>query len=257
MKRSNRKRSLANEEASRIINDRLPFVITEAYKTIRTNMMFAFGTAQKNGARVVVITSAIPGEGKSTTCTNLAISFAQMGARVLLIDSDLRKPRLHHYLGKKNEFGLSEVLANMKTIDEVVTHIDKYELDCVFAGQIPPNPSELLSSEQMAKIIESSKEKYDYIFLDAPPLNIVSDTVLTAKNADGVILVAREKYTRYDMLDKAVNALKFAGIKIFGIIVNDVEIKKNIGKPAGYGGYGYGYNYSYGYDYTYGDKKKE
>lgn len=249
-----------------IIDDKTPFAICEAYKTARTNIMFAL--AGDNKGKKIIFTSAEPGEGKSTTVLNLGITFAQMQGKVLIIDGDLRKPRLHRYLGLEKNGGLSDVLAGMIDIDDAIKKSEELNIDCITAGQIPPNPVELLSSAAMGELLEKLSERYEYIFIDTPPVTVVTDAASMAKYVDGYIVVVRHAYTIHELLDKTRQALEFAEAKILGYMLNDIRAVAAIGY-ARYGAYGtrykyryryrygykYGYNYGYGYGYQYADRR--
>lgn len=226
-------------QEKRIITADTSFEIIEAYKSTRTNIMFSLNN--EKGCKKVVITSPTSGEGKSTTCINLACTFAETGARVLIIDSDLRAPRLHKYLNLSNEKGLSNILAGFNETGDCIVHTDRPNLDCITSGPIPPNPVELVSMNTMPKMLEILEHQYDYIFIDTPPLNIVTEALIISKYATGVILVTRQKYTMYKMIDKAINSLKFADARIIGFIMNDVEDSKYV-----YGGYKVNSSYRYG-----------
>lgn len=246
-----------------IISEDTHFSVTEAYKAARTNLMFT--TSSEKGCKKIIITSSVAKEGKSTTSTNLAITFAQTGARTLIIEADLRRPKLHQYLNLSNESGMAEYLGGfIEDPHEVVQHIDAYNLDCITGGHIPPNPSELLISPAMEKMLNIFSEEYDYIFVDSPPINIVTDPVSIAKLMTGAILVVRQNYTTSDSLQQAVSALEFGEIKILGYILNSSadmrdytynRYKYKYGYR--YGGrqysYRYGYKYGYGHAYRYGN----
>jgi capsular exopolysaccharide synthesis family protein len=223
----------------RIINPQTSFEIIEAYKATRTNVMFSLNN--EKGCKKVVITSPTSGEGKTTTCINLACTFAETGAKVLIIDSDLRAPRLHKYLKLTNEKGLSNVLAGFNEVDECLLKTERENLDCLTSGPIPPNPVELVSADSMRELMDNLSQRYDYIFIDTPPLNIVTEALILSKYATGVIVVTRQKYTMYKMVERAINSLKFANAKIIGFVMNDVEDNKYV-----YGGYRVNGGYRYG-----------
>lgn len=223
----------------RIINSQTTFEIIEAYKAARTNIMFSLNN--EKGCKKVVITSPTSGEGKTTTCINLACTFAETGARVLVIDSDLRAPRLHKYFGILNEKGLSNILAGFNNVDDCIIKSVRDNLDCLTSGPIPPNPVELVSADGMKELMENISQKYDYIFIDTPPINIVTDALILSKYSTGVIVVTRQKYTMYKMLEKAINSLKFANAKIIGFIMNDTDSSQ-----YAYGGYRVKGGYRYG-----------
>ena len=223
----------------RIINAQTSFEIIEAYKATRTNVMFSLNS--ERGCKKVVITSPTSGEGKTTTCINLACTFAETGAKVLVIDSDLRAPRLHKYLKLTNEKGLSNVLAGFNEVNECIISTDRQNLDCLTSGPIPPNPVELVSMDTMKELIDTLGQRYDYIFIDTPPLNIVTEALILSKYATGVIVVTRQKYTMYKMVERAINSLKFANARIIGFVMNDVDDNKYV-----YGGYKLNGGYRYG-----------
>lgn len=223
----------------RIINSQTSFEIIEAYKAARTNIMFSLNS--EKGCKKVVITSPTSGEGKTTTCINLACTFAETGAKVLIIDSDLRAPRLHKYLKLANEKGLSNILASFNTAEDCIIHTERENLDCITSGPVPPNPVELVSMDTMKELVEVLEKKYDYIFIDTPPLNIVTEALILSKYATGVIVVTRQKYTMYKAVDRAINSLKFANAKVIGFIMNDVDDNKYV-----YGGYKVNGGYRYG-----------
>lgn len=233
---------------SAIINKNTEFSVKEAYKTLRTNIMFSLTNDGKS--KSVVITSAIPGDGKTTTAINLATTFSQIGSKILLIDCDLRKPKIHTYLDVDNKNGLSGVLSGFVKLENAITRTE-YGFDCITAGSIPPNPSELISSPALEKIIEELKDQYDYIFIDTPPVTVVSDTLTVSSLSDGVLMVARSKYTPKSLIKQSIASMKFTNSKIIGIVINGVDMKdRAYGSHKGkyyarsrYGGYGYHYYY--------------
>lgn len=212
-----------------ILGEHSPFLLQEAYKTLRTNIRFAL---RSEGCKKFCITSSVSGEGKSITLLNLAISFAQAGQKVLLIDADLRRPAVARLLVEKASPGLSNILAGLEPEEEVVRKDLFPNLDIVFSGDIPPNPSELISSERMKEFIDRMAEKYDYILVDTPPVTIVSDACLVANILDGVLLLARQGRTRKDVLRKAVGQLKLTGAKLLGFVLNGVD--GSVSKSYGY-----------------------
>lgn len=242
-----------------ILNKNTAFVIQEAYKTARTNIIFSVSGAVDNSCKVIAITSANPGEGKTTSTINLAMTFAQTGARVLVIDGDLRKPRVHQYLGVLKTNGLSTVLSNQQSFDDVVFKDLREGMDALASGSIPPNPAELLSSDAMGVMLDELKKKYDYIFFDTPPVTVVTDAAALSKFVDGIVMVVREGYTNHESIEHAINLLNIADAKILGFFVNDVDVSNAAYsgyRSAGYNkGYGKGYRYNYNYRYGgYGEK---
>jgi len=220
-----------------LLNATSSFFISEAYKAARTNLSFLLtGEAGKN---IACFTSPSPGEGKTTTCANIAITFAQTDAKVLMIDADLRKPKLHKIFALSAQPGLTNLLSGFSDYSEVIRKTDYPNLDLLTAGHVPPNPAELLSSPQMKAILEQFSAKYDYIFIDTPPINVVTDVAALSKYATGIILVARQGITTTDTMKKAVESLRFVGANVLGFILNDINKDK------------YSYNYRYRYKYRY------
>ncbi len=229
----------------------VPFDYEEAYKATRTNIIFSLAD-KSDGGKTVVITSAIPNEGKTTICLNLALSFAQTEAKVLVIDADLRKPKIHTYLNSENSVGLTNVLAGF---DDISTVIKKHPsgFDYVTSGHVPPNPVELLSSKKMEELLEQLSGSYDYIFIDTPPVMIVTDASALAKCATGVILVAKYMFTTRENLEKAISNLEFVNANILGILLNSSENAKRHMYKKAYSRKYYKYYKYYGYEYTYGN----
>lgn len=232
----------AGEPASKHI----PFAVVEAYKTIRTNIMFLLA---KNEGRVLSFSSANAGEGKSTTAINVSVAFSQLGCKVLLVDADMRRCSIHKKLKLGNENGLSNLIAGFCTFEQAVKHFNQ-NLDILTAGPIPPNPSELLGSAQLDAIIENIKGSYDYIIFDTPPINVVSDALVLTPKTDGLILVVRDEITEHDSFECAVASARFANINILGAVMNaadptngsNYKYKKYYRKK--YSGYE-SYNYKY------------
>lgn len=223
-----------------ILSESSDFSVTEAYKTLRTNIRFSL---PEGGCKKLCVTSGLPGEGKSITALNLAITFAQAGQRVMLLDADLRRPTLARLLIESGDPGLSNILAGMCTEEEAV-HKSRYpNLDMIFSGMIPPNPSELLSSPRMEKLLQSLAEKYDYIFIDTPPVNVVTDACVISPLLDGVLFVVRQNHSERETVSKAVGHLNIAGAKILGFVLNGSTQDSNSGNKK-YERYGY-YRYEY------------
>lgn len=222
------------------------FAVVEAYKTIRTNLLFLL--AQNNG-KVIALSSAGANEGKSTTSVNIAITFSQLGGKVLLIDADLRRSSIHKKLKLDNKNGLSNVLVGFSELADAVEHVSE-SLDVLTAGPLPPNPSELLGSKNFANFIDKCRTEYDYVVIDTPPINVVADALIIAPVTDGLVLVVRDGVTPYDALRHVVDAAEFANINILGTVMNGVNTKGN--RRYSYRKYSYGYR-SYGYrSYGYG-----
>ncbi len=238
------KRNSDKEKRVNVLSDNDNFYTVETYKSIRTNVMFSL--PMSDNGKVIPITSSIPDEGKTTTAINLAIVFAQTGERVLLIDCDLRKSRVHRYLGLERKNGLSNVICGYLGLEDAIKKNVRPNLDCITAGEIPPNPAELLDSDEFVKIIAELKKQYDYIFIDTPPIAVVTDAAIVLRQADGVIVVSKENYVTFDVLDVTMDTIKRTNVKILGVIVTGCSDKRtrysyyNGGKHF-YGKYKYRY----------------
>lgn len=219
----------------------------EAYRTIRTNLQYV---DVDNPPRCVVITSSLPLEGKSTTAANLAIALAQSGSKVLLVEADLRRPRIADYLGVDGSTGLTDVLIGRAVLGETIISWQRGLLDFLPSGAIPPNPSELLGSQQLAELLAKLRTLYNVVILDAPPLLPVTDAAILSAVADGVILVARYGATRREHAQQAAGALAQVNGHVIGTILNFA--------PASRRGRGlrYGYGYGYGHDQRWTRKSK-
>lgn len=214
-----------------ILNKNSSFAAQEAYKSLRTSVRFAL---RNSGCKRLCMTSAMASEGKSITMLNLAISVAMDGQKVLLIDADLRRPSQARMLMEKATPGLSNVLAGMVTPEEAIRPELYPNLDVLFSGDVPPNPSELLGSDRMRELIEEMSEKYDYILVDTPPVILVSDAAIVANLLDGVLLLVRQGKSKKDELKRAIANLELAGITPMGIVLNGVELRE--GKDYSYYG---------------------
>lgn len=234
-------------KVERILSDKSDFDTVENYKIIRTNIMFSL--AKTEGGKVISITSSAPGEGKTTTTINLAITFAQTGAKVVIVDCDMRKARIHRYLQIKRDTGVSNILCGFSSVDKALKRNVRENLDVLTAGEIPPNPAELLESAEFEKMITELKGRYDYVFVDTPPLTMVTDGTVVAKQCTGIVIVVRENLTTYGLLDETVETMQKAGMKVLGVIMlGAVEKGKKYYRSGKYG-YKYGYKYKYGYHY--------
>lgn len=218
------------------------FQIVEAYKTIRTNLLFALAPCNN---KVVLVTSAEPNAGKSTVSCNLAITMAQTGARVLLIDADLRKPSQHKTFRVKKANGLSTILSGQAAEEDCLCREVARGLDLIPSGSPPPNPSELLGSEAMRDLLDRLTLQYDYIFIDTPPLGVVSDSLVLSNLSAGTVLVARQKQTTYTELQATVDAVRRVGGNLLGVVISDMREA-----PRSYSRYDKCHYYK-AYDYSY------
>ena len=236
--------SAADRERREIMFDNLSFAAAEAYKLLRTNLLFS--TPEKP-CRIVGVTSSMRGEGKSTTAANIAYTIAQSGKRVLLIDADMRLPTAHNKIGVKASPGLSNLLAGLSREKNAIQVSPYYENWYVLAaGDIPPNPSELLGSQRMEALLKSLSEIFDYIIIDLPPIDIVADALVISPWTDGLVVVVRQNYTSRRALDECMYQIRKIGAKFLGFIMTDVSAEKgSYGKYGKYKKYGYGYDYGY------------
>ena len=238
----------SQESKNEIVNinesKQVPFAVVEAYKTIRTNLTFLLSNSK---AKVFGITSPEAGEGKSTTSINMSVAFAQLGDKVLLIDADMRRSSIHKKLKIENNSGLSEILAGFKDYKETIVHIND-TLDVITAGQVPPNPSELLGSDNFKAFIEEVGQKYSYVIIDTPPVDVVTDAWVVAPQTAGLVLVVKDRYTPTDAISRAIETAKFAEINILGAIMNGANPKSK-GLYKNLKNYSYNKYKSYGYAY--------
>lgn len=235
---TNRKRLLTNES---------PFAIKEAYVKLRTSLLFCMTADKERPCSTFAVTSAKPSEGKSLTAANIAISYAMLGKRVLLIDADMRKPTQRRLWRVKINTGLCDFLAKIGHLE--LAKVKELPLWIICTGTIPPNPSELLSSERMKRFVAESANTYDYVIIDTPPINTVADAQIISTYVDGVVIVTKSGVTTADELHDATDAVLRAGGNLCGVVLNDLNMKS--GKYA----YKYKYKYGgkYGYKYSYSD----
>ena len=205
------------------------YFVTEAYRTLRTNMQFC-----GKDVRVVALTSCFPNEGKTTIAIEIGKSLAEIGKKVLLIDADLRKSVVvRKYTSEAGVLGLSQFLSQQATEEDVLYHTQYEGLDMIFAGQYPPNPVELLGSTGFKAFLEKSKEVYDYILIDTPPLGMVIDSAVVAGFCDSAIMVVNAgKVRRVQALEVKEQLLR-SGVRILGVVLNHAEGKKELFGKAG------------------------
>ena len=199
-------------------------IVSEQFKTIRTNINFSM---PDEDLRTIVITSTTPGEGKSTSSSNIAVVFAQSGKKVLLVDGDMRKPTVHYTFKLKNVRGLSNLLTRQYDVEEVVQNTEVNGLSVITSGPIPPNPAELLASQTMDRLIEGLLKQYDFIIFDAPPVLSVTDAQIMANKCDGTILVVQTAKTEKDNILKAKEVLVASKANMIGVILNRYVLEKD------------------------------
>jgi len=237
--------ALSPEEMRLTIGPTRPFAMAEAHKRLRTNVFFSF--ADNSECRVIGVTSAMAHEGKSTTSINLAYDIQQAGKKVLLIDADMRLSRIASTLSLKFSPGLSNVLVGENNGENLVQFAANLKnLPVITCGEIPPNPTELLSSRRMEILLETLKKGYDYIVIDLPPVSAVSDALIVSKMTDGIIVVARQDYVDKNLLEDTIRQLKFNESHIIGLVLNGARTEsryyykykyRKYAKAYGYGAY--------------------
>lgn len=209
----------------------------EAYRVIRTGIQFAQAGKE---LQTIALTSCTLNEGKSTTIANLAVVLTQAGKSVLLIDCDMRNPTVHKNFNLSNKVGLSSCISMGTALSDAVQKTSIEGLYALTGGVIPPNPSELLGSEQMKNVLQRAKEQYDYVLIDTPPVMPVTDALIVGRFVDGMILVIASAEVKVEMARDVKNQLVNAGANILGVVLNKVRSEHH--------GYGYGYYYYYGND---------
>ncbi len=209
-----------NKDAERILSDRSPWPIREAYRALRTNIIFSL---PGEGCKIIGVTSAERGEGKSTSCINTASIFGELGKKVLLIEGDLRLPTVAVKLEINTTPGLTDVIAGQAQLNDALRKNAKPGLDVLTAGTIPPDPTWLLQSNQMKQIIDICKKHYDYIFIDLPPVNAVADASIISHFIDGFLLTVRDHKTEYPAIADMLTQLKLAEAKIIGFLYYDIQ----------------------------------
>ena len=215
-----KKNTQQNERSKsmRRIGPNLDFASNEAYNLLRTNLSFSL--PDKVGGKVIGITSSSPQDGKSTTSINLSYALAEAGHKVILIDSDMRRPSISRVLNEPMSPGLSIILAGDNDKNAIRAGVLHKNLSVLFAGDIPPNPSELVSSEKMKCTLEALQAEYDYVIIDLPPTNLVSDPLAVSKFVDGIIVVVRHEKTKKQEILETIRQLKFVGVRILGFVYN-------------------------------------
>ena len=219
------------------------YTMKESLRALKTNIQFC-----GDDNRVILITSSIPNEGKSTVSFELARSLTESGKKVLLIDTDMRKSvlvgRLRAVAEKGEIKGLSHYLSGMNKMEDVVYVTDIDRLFMVFAGPSVPNPTEILEKGYFKELIEFGRKFFDYILVDCAPIGAAIDAAVVAKQCDGAVLVVGQGMSKARMIKGVLKQLEASGIRILGVVLNKVKMNKK--------GYGYGYHYGYGYGYGYG-----
>ena len=224
--------------------------IAEAFRALRSSLQFIYKKQGLEGAKTVLVTSSISGEGKTFCSINIASVFALSEKKTVLVGLDLRKPKIFGDFNINNDFGVVNYLIGNAEVDEIIQNTSVKSLDVITAGPIPPNPSELLMSGQMEDLMNKLKDKYDYIVLDSPPLGLVSDSLELLEFADATIYMVRQNYTKRGMFGLINEKYKNKEVSNISFVLNFFEGKAKYGYGYGYGyGHGYGYGYGYGHGY--------
>ena len=236
------------KEVIKPVMSKVPFAVNEAINVLRGNVQLS-----GNNIKAVAVTSSLAHEGKSSMAFRLAKSMASLEKRVLYLDGDIRNSTTQiRYEIMGDKVGLSEYLCGEASKEKIIYHTDDQWLDMIFTGAKAPNPSALVSGPLFQELMQFLKSIYDYVIVDTPPLNLVIDGLLIAKQCDGTVLVVESGITERAQAEKARRQMEYAGINILGAVVNKVRMNE---RRYGYG-YGYGYgNYGYGYGYGYGEKE--
>jgi len=211
--------------------------ISEFYRILRTNVLFLSAT---KGLKKLLMVSTGPGEGKTVTALNLAITLAQAGEKTILIDLDLRRPKLHHQFEGENQSGITSLLLKERTLQEIVQSSHIKNLDYIFSGPTPPNPAELLGAKELKNMLTELSSKYDRVIIDSSPIAPVTDAVVLAQEVDGIVMLVRAGKTHRKAALFAREQLRKVGVDILGAVLNDVDVERST-----YANYQY---YKYGYD---------
>ena len=198
-------------------------IVSEAYRSLRTNIQYSSFDKEY---KTILVTSSNPGEGKSTTAGNLALTLAEGEAKVLLVDCDMRKPAMHKSFRITNTYGLSDVLLQKQKVMDVA-HVYKKNLHIITSGKIPPNPAEMLASKAMTLFLEEMKEHFDYIVLDTPPVQAVADPQILSTKVDGTLVVVRAGVTKKGDVQNSISILKKVNANIIGTVLHGVDNSKN------------------------------
>jgi capsular exopolysaccharide synthesis family protein len=220
-------------------------MVSEAFRNIRTAILLSFSG---NPPKKIAISSPNPAEGKTMIAVNTAIALSQTGARVLIIEADLRRPRVCKIFHQENGLGLSNFLSGNAELNAIIRETEIPNLYCILGGPLPPNPSELLGSSVFKSMIECLEEQFDHIVIDAPPALGFADAIILSTSVDGVVLVVHGGKTPRETLQRAKDVLAQVNAKILGVVINRVDIRK-----SEYKGYGY---YYHQFQYYYGEKSK-
>lgn len=245
MAKNSKHNSTSFNPSQMLLSDKSSFSVQEAYKTLRTNLSFSL---PGSGCKCIGVTSANRGDGKSSVAVNLAISFAQINKKVIILDCDMRLPTVASKIGIESKPGLSNYLVGSNDLgDMIIKRIEDKEIDVFPSGNIPPDPTTLLESENMANLLEVLRNHYDYIVIDLPPLLPVSDAAILSKYIDGYLIVVRHEKSEFSKIQETLHQLEFSGAKIIGFVYNGKSLDNHYRKSK---------KYYYYYDYYKKSNKK-
>lgn len=240
MAHNENKKTVKSAEKYAQLKENPPFALVESFRNLVTNIGFAVPKKADGKGKIICISSANAGEGKTTVSVNMAVSCADAGAKTIMIDCDMRKPKVRKYFSVGTQKGILEYLSGQAELGEVLSRGVSENLDVIVCKKVAPNPQALLKTEIFSDLLDKLASEYDYVIIDTPPLGIVSDALAIAELTDGIILVARQMVSRHPMLRQVVADIDFAGVNFLGFVLNDYSLKN-----AGKGYYKkYGYNYS-------------
>ncbi|MCC4722363.1 CpsD/CapB family tyrosine-protein kinase [Salinicoccus sp. RF5] len=217
----NKSRNYVSGPRQLIVEKQPKSPVSEQFRTVRTNIMYSNIDTE---IKTVLVTSATPGAGKSTTAANLAVAYAQSGKRTVLIDADLRRPTMHYTFEMTNQRGMSTAIVNDVPVENIVRETEIENLDLITSGPIPPNPSELLSSNKMMHLLKTFSMHYDMVIIDSPPLLAVTDAQVLSKITDGTVLVTNVAENNRDRLREAKDLLDKADANILGVVMNNKKM---------------------------------
>ncbi len=230
-----------------IVDENSPFLVTEAFRQMMSNISFAVPKKENGHGKIICISSALANEGKTTISSNVAVTFANSGYKTVLVDCDMRKPKIRKLFKMHAGRGLVDYLSGQCEFDEILQKEVKPNLDIVPTFKTAPNPNALFNSNQFAKLFEDLSKEYEYVIVDTPPITVVSDGIVVASKSDGVILVTRPYYSDHKTIQSAINSITFAEADFLGFVVNDLDFENS--KKKGY--------YKKYYKYEYSDKSSD
>lgn len=202
-------------QRSHLLTAKSPFGVQEAYRALRTNVMFSLPGSE---CKCVGVTSPNPGDGKSTTASNLAIALAQIGKRVILVDCDMRLPTVATKFRQKAVPGLSDFLVGQARIEDAVRNVEGFGISVLPAGSLPPDPTGLLEAKQLESLFSGLRKIYDFVIVDLPPVQTVPDATILSKYMDGYLLVVREKQTQHRAVSETLKQLRIADVRVLGFV---------------------------------------